>query len=717
MATQITQREEDGSIPSANPTGLNPGNVDVAFAIAQIGDGAFGTTTGDFDFYRVDAAAGSFITARTLSAVFGLDSELRVYNSAGTIVAFGDDFDGVDSFVQLPVVTAGPYFVAVSQFKVGNPNPSNPFVAGTGTGGPDVQPPNNYRVFINNDNVAETPTAGAETINGNAEANLLVGGGGADTINGNAGDDVIEGGTGGDNISGGGGNDLIIWRNGDGTDLVDGGAGSDRQQVFLSNGGTGDIFNISAVGNSANFNRTNLGLFAVNTVNVERMDVFALGGADTATVNNLAGTSIVEVRLFMGGGNDIVNGGATATPLTIQGGPGADTMTGGSADDTYVYAPGDGADIITNFVAGNGNPALDHIDLTAFSNIHNLGDVLARATQVGNDTFINFGSGDTITLQNVVRSALSFDDFILINKAPIDGGFAGDVSGDGKSDIVISNDAGGTVFVWQMDGFAIKAVQAIGAVGREWHIADNADFNGDNVNDILWRADDGTVMNWQMQGGLLQTAAIIGRVGNEWHVGGTGDFNGDGTDDILWQRADGTLLQFQMQNGQIQTAPTFGAIGPEWHDVGIGDFNGDGKSDILWRRDDGTLLDFQMNGTQINAQTVGVVGREWHVEGVADFNGDGKSDILWQNDSGLLMLWQMNGSSIQSSQTLAGLLPDWHLSGTADVDGDHKADILWRNDDGTVAVWEMDGASIKAAQVVAPLDQTSSIGVHHYDLL
>src|SRR5215216_2289022 len=207
MATLITQREPDDSIPTANPTGLSAFNVDVVFASAQIGDGAFGTTTGDFNFYGVDAAAGSFITVRTVSAVFGLDTEVRIYDSAGVRVAFNDDFDGLDSFVKFPVTIAGSYFVAVSQFKGGSPDPTNPFVAGTGTGGPDIQPPNGYRVFINNDsNVTTLPTAGADVITGNGQANLLVGGGGADTIDGMGGDDVIEGGTGNDNMSGGGGN-------------------------------------------------------------------------------------------------------------------------------------------------------------------------------------------------------------------------------------------------------------------------------------------------------------------------------------------------------------------------------------------------------------------------------------------------------------------------------------------------------------------------------
>ena len=50
----------------------------------------------------------------------------------------------------------------------------------------------------------------------------------------------------------------------------------------------------------------------------------------------------------------------------------------------------------------------------AFANVSTFADVLARATQVGSDTVINFGGGDTLTLRNVARSSLAADDFIFV---------------------------------------------------------------------------------------------------------------------------------------------------------------------------------------------------------------------------------------------------------------------------------------------------------------
>src|SRR5205807_533118 len=68
------------------------------------------------------------------------------------------------------------------------------------------------------------------------------------------------------------------------------------------------------------------------------------------------------------------------------------------------------------FVAGAGTD--DKIDVSAFANIHTLADILAGAIQAGANTVINFGNGDTITLQNVLKTSLSADDFVFVNQPP-----------------------------------------------------------------------------------------------------------------------------------------------------------------------------------------------------------------------------------------------------------------------------------------------------------
>jgi Ca2+-binding RTX toxin-like protein len=138
-------------------------------------------------------------------------------------------------------------------------------------------------------------------------------------------------------------------------------------------------------------------------------DILYGGGGNDLLVGGRGNEVDQEVNGGLFGGNDFLSGGDGDDELL--GGLGADTLTGGAGNDTFVYADGGGADIITDFVAGAGSP--DRIDLTGVSSVHSLADILAVATQTGANTVISFGSGNTITLQNVTLSNLSDDDFVF----------------------------------------------------------------------------------------------------------------------------------------------------------------------------------------------------------------------------------------------------------------------------------------------------------------
>src|SRR5205823_7250997 len=79
--------------------------------------------------------------------------------------------------------------------------------------------------------------------------------------------------------------------------------------------------------------------------------------------------------------------------------------------DTFVYATGGGADFINDFNHGQS----DRIDVTGVPGIFSLADIQAHATQQGGNTFIDFGSGNTITLQNVTLANLVAADFVFNN--------------------------------------------------------------------------------------------------------------------------------------------------------------------------------------------------------------------------------------------------------------------------------------------------------------
>ena len=89
----------------------------------------------------------------------------------------------------------------------------------------------------------------------------------------------------------GAGDDVFQWDPGDGSDVVEGQDGTDS---MLFNGSAGgEIFAASANGGRVLFTR-NLGNIVMDLDDVESIDLNALAGTDTLTVNDLSGTDVVE---------------------------------------------------------------------------------------------------------------------------------------------------------------------------------------------------------------------------------------------------------------------------------------------------------------------------------------------------------------------------------------------------------------------------------------
>jgi hypothetical protein len=125
--------EDNGAIPLAGDIPLT-GSGARARTTGTIGDGPFGTTTGDFDFYRLaGAVAGQTFIVDTDTPTSNLDSVVVVWDAQGTPLALNDD-DGqsLDSFLRFTIPADGDYFVSVAGFP--NALPTDPFDSGSGEG-------------------------------------------------------------------------------------------------------------------------------------------------------------------------------------------------------------------------------------------------------------------------------------------------------------------------------------------------------------------------------------------------------------------------------------------------------------------------------------------------------------------------------------------------------------------------------------------------------
>jgi glucose/arabinose dehydrogenase/uncharacterized protein (DUF2141 family) len=407
------------------------------------------------------------------------------------------------------------------------------------------------------------------------------------------------------------------------------------------------------------------------------------------------------------GGDDTLYGGSGDDLL--DGGTGNDTLNGGPGNDTFVYAPGGNADVINDFTAGTAT--VDKIDLMAFSNIHTFGDAMSRATQVGANTVLDFGNGDTLTLLGVDRTSLSVDDFVGLTNTQRHNDF----DGDGHSDIMWQRTSIGWVATWELNAGTIIGGHDYGALDpARWEIAGTRDFNGDGKSDILWHAkDNGWVATWELDGAGNKVGVDYGALDpGRWEIAGVGDFNGHGKSDILWHAKDnGWVATWELDDAGNKVGADYGALDPgRWEIAGVGDFNGNGRSDILWHaKDNGWVATWELDGAgnKVGADYGALDPGRWEIAGVGDFNGDGKSDILWHaKDNGWAATWDLDGAGNKVGVDYGALDPArWDIASVGDFNGDGKSDILWHaKDTGETMTWELDGAGGKVVHNFGTLE-------------
>ena len=114
---------------------------------------------------------------------------------------------------------------------------------------------------------------------------------------------MIDGQQGNDVAFLGAGDDTFQWDPGDGSDVVEGQAGTDTMAFNGSN--VGENIDISANGRRVRLFR-NVANITMDTNDVEAIDVNALGGPDTLVVNDISGTDLTRIGadLAASGGGD-----------------------------------------------------------------------------------------------------------------------------------------------------------------------------------------------------------------------------------------------------------------------------------------------------------------------------------------------------------------------------------------------------------------------------
>ncbi|MGV3633054.1 MAG: calcium-binding protein, partial [Pseudorhodoplanes sp.] len=236
--------------------------------------------------------------------------------------------------------------------------------------------------------------AGDDLLTGSDFADDLRGGAGNDTLHGGDEADTLDGGIGVDTLNGDDGNDILQARGNQATfDTFNGGAGTDTLQLI----GNVTLAGFNATASSIErIEGGNRGLYGT-----DQIDTFDLRGLTSAPT----GLRFIDAR----GGNDTLIGSNFNDDLrggagddTLNGGIGNDTLNGGSGSNTYVFADGYDNDTIVKFQAG-----ADTVDLTGVAGVNDFSELLDLMQQDGKNVFIDFGNGDSLTLQKTTIALLT----------------------------------------------------------------------------------------------------------------------------------------------------------------------------------------------------------------------------------------------------------------------------------------------------------------------
>jgi len=198
----------------------------------------------------------------------------------------------------------------------------------------------------------------ALTVEGESGHDTLNGGDGAEQFFGGSGDDAVDGNRGDDTGTLGSGQDSFRWDPGDGSDIVEGGFGNDT--LDFNGAVANETMSLSANGSRSLFLR-DVANIRMDMDDVESLDLTALGGTDTFTVDDMSGTDFklaeVDLQGPAGGGDGavdtvVVNGTAAADAVNVAPG-GSGVQVSGLKTTTGIGGSEPTDMLVVNGLGGN----------------------------------------------------------------------------------------------------------------------------------------------------------------------------------------------------------------------------------------------------------------------------------------------------------------------------------------------------------------------------
>ena len=348
-------------------------------------------------------------------------------------------------------------------------------------------------------------------------------------------------------------------------------------------------------------------------------------------------------------------------------------------------------------------------------------DILAWNYLDGNLYTLLVNSDGTETTLNKIENALSPDDWNILESA--------DFNGDEVDDILLQRYSDGNLYtlIVANDGTSATLNKIVSGLSLdEWKVIKTADFNDDNIEDVLLqRFSDGNLYTAIVNSD--GTSATLNKIASGldyyWKIlrlGYFSDFNYDKTTDILLQRVSDGNLYILLLNDEGTNASfkkiASGILEDDWDILQTGYFNDDGITDLLVRRkSDGNLytllIESDGDSSTLNKVVNAIPSSEWRIVGNGDFNGDDITDTLVQRKSDgnlYTILIDSDGTAATFNKIVSGVPnSEWRIINIADFNNDNHTDILiQRQSDGNLYTVILNESATSASlnKIVSGLD-------------
>jgi hypothetical protein len=311
-----------------------------------------------------------------------------------------------------------------------------------------------------------------------------------------------------------------------------------------------------------------------------------------------------------------------------------------------------------------------------------------------------------VLAQSVVAADVSFAP--TANYGVGDGPYhtvSGDLNGDGKLDLVTSNNTDNNISVLLNNGdgtFQIAVNYNVGSAPLGLAVAD---FNNDSKQDVVVvNSSDSDVSLLLGNGdGTLQSAVSVGSLTGPTYVA-VADFNNDGKMDMAITSSYKLYIYLGNGNGTFQTPVQYGPSDLGAFHLITGDFNNDGKIDIATVRVGVSFSVFMGNGNGTFQDPIADTSVSDSVEYLTsgDLNNDGKLDLVTANfNDNNISAFLGNGDGTfqdRANYSTGGGYPQGVIA--SDFNGDGKQDIASANtDDGNVSILLGNGAGTFATPI------------------